>query len=435
LLGRTFVSGDPGFNTPTSFSMTNDTIAKPFGAIDTPGQGQTIGGVFANFGWAITPDTNTVADGTDILIPTDGSTMTVFIDGLSVALVAYNQCRGDVGNPVPGGVYCNDDVANIFGNPSPQAPLTTRLSNPTKFRNLDAARAVIGAYTFDTTTLSDGLHTIAWSVSDSAGRNEGIGSRFFNVLNGAPDGQLEDALRSAPARVLGLGVSLEHHAPGTDGVWGRTGFDLATSWTRMNAKDDSTFAVRLPELGRLELWLGSPVDAGYLVVDDTLLPLPVGSSLVGAQFGWMPPAGYSGAYTLAFIRDGERVTVTVTIVPRPRAIDGQPQIRMQLTADAHHAGQVRIAGQAFDPHAAIGSGIEAVHVWALPLHESGVRGSGSPGVRRAASPVFLGSATLADAAFSLTASLAPGTYTLTAYAWNRRTERWEDARSVEVIVR
>ena len=30
----------------------------PFGAIDTPGQGHTISGVFNNFGWVLTPDGN-----------------------------------------------------------------------------------------------------------------------------------------------------------------------------------------------------------------------------------------------------------------------------------------------------------------------------------------------------------------------------------------
>ena len=57
----------------------------------------------ANFGWVLTPDSNTVADGTDILMPTNGSTMRVFIDGVSVGTVTYNQCRGTVGNPVPAG--------------------------------------------------------------------------------------------------------------------------------------------------------------------------------------------------------------------------------------------------------------------------------------------------------------------------------------------
>jgi hypothetical protein len=439
LLGRTFVPG-PGFTTPTSITMANDSIAKPFGAIDTPGQGQTIAGAgYANFGWALTPDADTVAGAGDILIPTNGSTMAVFIDGLSVGLVAYNQCRGNVGNPVPAGVYCNDDVANIFGNVTPVlTPLAPRTSNPTRYRNLDAARAAIGAYNFNTLTMTNGLHTIAWSVTDSAGRVEGIGSRFFIVQNGIPLAEAagsEDALRAAPARVLGTAESLAIHAPATDGVWGRTGYNLAAPWATMHTKEDGTFAVRLPELGRLELWLGTDVEAGYLVAEGKLHPLPVGSSLVGAQFGWTPPAGYTGAYELAFIRGGERLTVKVTVVERPKAVEGERQIRMELAADAHSAGQVKVAGTASDAQAAIGSGIDAVHVWAAAHDGSPVRGSVGTWVRGAATPVFLGAATLDREHFSLTAKLAPGTYTVTAYAWNQRTERWEDSRSVTVVVR
>jgi len=188
LLGRSSDPASPTFATPTSIAMANDSIAKPFGAIDTPSQGQVVSGLLNNFGWALTPDSNTTGgEGADILIPTNGSTMTVFIDGLPVAQVAGNQCRGNVGNPVPAGVFCDDDVANIFGNPTPQATFTTRTANATRFRNLDAARGAIGSFTIDTTTLSNGLHTIAWSVTDSAGRTEGIGSRFFMVFNSGAD--------------------------------------------------------------------------------------------------------------------------------------------------------------------------------------------------------------------------------------------------------
>ncbi len=446
VLGRSWDPASPSYATPTAIGMTNDTIAKPFGAIDTPGQGQTIGGVFNNFGWAITPDSNTTGgEGGDILIPINGSTMTVFIDALPVALVAYNQCRGTVGNPVPGGVFCNDDVANIFGNPTPQAPLTSRTSNPTKFRNLDGARAAIGAYTFNTATLSNGLHTIAWSVSDSLARNEGIGSRFFIVSNGAASPLTQTTAFAAP-QVLGAAATLEHHSRVTGRVWGRTGFDLGTAWTTMHARDDGTFVVRLTELGRLELWFGDVVDAGYVVANGTLQPLPVGATLAGPRFGWMPPAGYTGPYQLAFVRGGERIDVTVTVVETPRVRDGEAQIRMQLdaatpgAARVGHLGErtVRLDGWAFDPQAAIGAGIGAVHVWATRHGDT------------EATPFFLGSAALdqprpdvaqsvtgapTHAGFSLTASLAPGTYTVTAYVWNQRTARWEDARSVTVTVR
>ena len=69
--------------TPTAITMANEGIVKPFGAIDTPGQGETISGAaFANFGWALTPDSDTEAGAWDILVPTDGSTSFVFIDEL-----------------------------------------------------------------------------------------------------------------------------------------------------------------------------------------------------------------------------------------------------------------------------------------------------------------------------------------------------------------
>jgi hypothetical protein len=41
----------------------------------------------------------------------------------------------------------------------------------------------VGYFQLDTTKLSDGLHNIAWSVTDSLGRTEGIGSRLFRVRN------------------------------------------------------------------------------------------------------------------------------------------------------------------------------------------------------------------------------------------------------------
>ena len=92
-----------------------------------------------------------------------------------------------------------------------------------------------------------------------------------------------------------------------------------------------------------------------------------------------------------------------------------------------------------DPQADIGNGVDAVHVWAR---------------RRdimAGQPVFLGAAALREhrpdvgrafgaqfdtAGYRLTTTVLPaGRYEVTAYAWNRRTRRWEDARSVSILVR
>jgi hypothetical protein len=195
-LGRNFVTY-PGVTdqTPTTFTMANDTITKPFGAIDTPTQGQTVSGSFWNAGWTLTPDSNTTAEAGDILMPVTGASQSVVIDGVILGpLTAYGQCQGDVGFVVPAGVYCNDDVSNIFGNPIPQAPFTPRTANVTKHRNLDAGRGPIGAYWLDTTTLNNGVHTIVWFAYDSEGRSEGIGSRYFTVLNGSFDSRPEETV-------------------------------------------------------------------------------------------------------------------------------------------------------------------------------------------------------------------------------------------------
>jgi hypothetical protein len=48
------------------------------------------------------------------------------------------------------------------------------------YTNTDGA---IGYFQINTTTLSNGVHTLFWVVSDDHGRTDGIGSRYFSVLN------------------------------------------------------------------------------------------------------------------------------------------------------------------------------------------------------------------------------------------------------------
>jgi hypothetical protein len=201
--------------------------------------------------------------------------------------------------------------------------------------------------------------------------------------------------------------------------------------------------VRLAPLDRLELWLGA-VDGGYLVANGTLRDLPPGSRLDPARglFTWTPSVGYFGTYRLAFVRGSEQIAVDVTIRPVDAPTQGDAAIRMYVDAPIDGAvvlGPLTVAGWALDPQASIGSGIGAVHVWAqrrdVPSAEAQFLGEATlGGVRPDVAAVF--GPQLGTTGFSLTTDqIEPGQYDITAYVWNRRTARWEDARTVSVIVR
>ncbi|MCX6563415.1 MAG: hypothetical protein NTU60_07395, partial [Candidatus Aminicenantes bacterium] len=104
------------------------------------------------FGWVLTPMPKTV--------PKDGSTIEVYVDGaklgnLATAPNVYNQYRVDVSTNFPG--------FNNTGGPGAGGP--------------------VGAFYLDTTKLTNGVHTIYWIATDDAGAADGIGSRYFNVVN------------------------------------------------------------------------------------------------------------------------------------------------------------------------------------------------------------------------------------------------------------
>jgi hypothetical protein len=137
LPGHTTLIGSKTINTQ------NATATRPFGAIDTPGQGEVICGTqYINFGWALTQN------GKDV--PANSSTITVFIDNLPVGH--------------PGARLARPDITAAF---------------PTNNGTSHAA----GGLVLDTTAFANGIHTIAWSVTDTGGQNDGIGSRFFSISN------------------------------------------------------------------------------------------------------------------------------------------------------------------------------------------------------------------------------------------------------------
>lgn len=126
---------------PASILITvdNQHSVKPFGTIDLPANAEVVsGGTYVNSGWALTPQPK--------YIPADGLTMAVFIDGQSLGPLAYNVYRPDIAGYFPG---------------------------------LQNSNGAGGYKHIDMTPYGAGMHSMAWSVTDSAGIVEGIGSRVF----------------------------------------------------------------------------------------------------------------------------------------------------------------------------------------------------------------------------------------------------------------
>jgi hypothetical protein len=271
----------------------NASATAPFGAIDTPGQGATASGsAFVNFGWALTPQPK--------MIPIDGSTIHVLIDGVDVgAVTAYNLFRSDVSTLFPG---------------------------------LKNSSGPVGYRVIDTTALSEGLHTIAWIATDDGGQATGIGSRVFTVSNSAWQAAVRANLAVTPPAVTDSELA---HADATTTIPARVdGGHLGRkteSLASLPAQSDAARMITISNLQGLKLSLAPvaqafrPADgcaatyAGYLVVNGELAALPVGSSLDPAgTFYWHPGPAFFGTYQLLFVRtscDGtqQRIPMSVRI--------------------------------------------------------------------------------------------------------------------------
>ncbi|MCU0286291.1 MAG: Ig-like domain-containing protein [Acidobacteria bacterium] len=256
-----------------TITIDNRNAVKPFGAIDSPTQGGTVSGSsYRNLGWVLTPP------GDDRLhpvkIPEDGSTIVLYIDGKKKQEGAtYNIFRGDTAGLFPG--YANSEGSQV-------------------------------EFLLDTAALSNGQHTIAWTVEDSAGHSDGIGSRFFSVRNIAGT----DAADTAASYTMNPSQHLE-----TGDIQGNIQYNVE---------------IEVP--GRVEIHFppaGKPCRySGFLKVGDSLKPLPIGSTLdtVAGVFYWQVGPGFHGTYELVFLRTDMKsnntikIPVNVVVLPWGREI-------------------------------------------------------------------------------------------------------------------
>jgi hypothetical protein len=403
-----------------TITCANATATKPFGAIDTPGQGETISGSFVNFGWALTPQPKAIAP--------DGSTIQVILDGVPIGNVTYNNPRPDIQTLFPG------------------------------FANTNGA---VGFRLLDTLSLVNGLHTISWTVTDNAGVTDGIGSRFFSVSNSSPgvgpvtaaetgaDADAMSAVVDAAPRVVARAAAIASAVPSNAAVAVTHGLARDAVPTMVAPDADGVRHVRIAqlELLRVDLANGQEPSAttyrGYEREGDTLKALPVGSTL-NAQtglFSWQPGLAFGGSRDLVFTRTSDGVTEQIAVRV---SVDAEPtrEEARRMWIDMPRTGEsvgrsFTIAGWAFDGNARDGVGIDTLHVWAHPVDGSdpiwiGVAQKG--GVRPDVGLAF--GARFTRSGFGIEAAgLPPGTYDIVVYAHSAVTGTFSQAQGVRVTVK
>jgi parallel beta-helix repeat protein len=289
------VAADSSGNTVTLGSKTilcdNINAVKPFGAIDTPTQGGTASGSsFVNWGWVLTPQPNK--------IPTDGSTIDVWVDGVKIGHPAYNIYRPDIASLFPS--YANSNGA-------------------------------VGYFYLDTTAYADGVHTIQWTAADNGGNSDGIGSRYFTIQNNGPRGT-----GSMVKRFDGLEVGEDR--PASIPVDNVTPVKVMKGY-RQDRQPETVYpagsgiiVITIKELERLEIrFISTPLKEDRLTIEPfnhqtyPLSTLPIGSTLDRQRgvFYWQPGPGFIGTYRFDFAvsrgikgKTFTRRQVVVRIVPR-----------------------------------------------------------------------------------------------------------------------
>jgi len=284
-----------------TINVDNQNATLPFGAIDTPTQGGTASGsVYYNFGWALTPPPAS--------IPTDGSTIWVWVDGAPLGHPSYNNYRADIATLFPG-------YANSLG--------------------------AVGVYNLNTTLYTDAVHTIVWSVTDSAGRADGIGSRYFTIQNvsggssPASSTSAEDAAATAVDRIGGWAE--DRRTP----VYIRRGIDFDSAAETLLPDGEGAFRLSVPAVTRIAVYPAAAVSSereetmtgrgarilnknapsagryeAYELAMGRLQRLPVGASFdpVDGVLYWQPGPGFLGEYTFVVVDNETKTKKTVKVV-------------------------------------------------------------------------------------------------------------------------
>lgn len=255
-----------------SIRIDNSAADSPFGALDSPDQGgRASGSNYRNTGWVLTPLPHK--------IPTNGSTINVYVDGKQIGNPQYNVFRGDIAYFFPG--YANSNGAH-------------------------------GYLDIDTTKYSNGVHSIQWVATDSGGNTDGIGSRYFTIANTGTKPQTSSALSRTMTAVNP-----------TNSVYVKKGYRTDAQLQEISPGPGRTVNINIRHMERLEIHLpGSGV---------SIETLPPGSTLdrESSTFYWQPGPVLMGNFQLGFTavdQEGSMFTTVVHVAIAARDPKALPEV-------------------------------------------------------------------------------------------------------------
>ncbi len=261
----------------------NGPSKKPFGTIDTPTPGDdAYGSDYRIEGWALTPQPNEIlSNGVD-----------VFVDGVNLGKAAYGLYRADIATLFPG--FKNSNGAGFY---------------------LD----------FNTIGYYNGLHTVHCIVTDwPEGNSEGIGSRYFNILNIGSINSMSQTFNHKHYSMSEITeIPIKHSEP----VKIKKGYGRDVQPQLIPPDEKGHVFLKIKELERIKVQLNAASESGdyigYHIVGDRLLPLPIGSTLDREKgiFYWQAGPAFLGLYRFVFIqkkseREMSKKFITVKIAPR-----------------------------------------------------------------------------------------------------------------------
>lgn len=269
-----------------TITVDNAHAVNPFGAIDTPAQGGTAGGSkYRNHGWVLTPMPNS--------IPVNGSTISVYFDGVYLGHPTYNINRTDIAGLFPG--YANTNGAGAY-------------------------------FDINTSAYENGVHSIYWIATDNVGNADGIGSRFFSIQNTGSDKSCRGDSPWSPIPGSCSPVS-DLYSP----VRVKKGFNVDIEPDEIYPDEKGITYIEIRELERVEIHFpgaSAIKPLGLRVVPGRFRPLPIGSTLdtKSGTFSWLPGPGFYGDYQLFFLVKTQdeslnKKEIHIRIVPKYGMVD------------------------------------------------------------------------------------------------------------------